>query len=83
MNAVRQICHCGHDIDTHFESKHACLGMGCDDCKSYRDALAPDPTVRKKPVHPDRWRDGYWWNDRRMPAGYEPCQCYECKQAGP
>ncbi len=42
---ILRICHCGHDISTHHEQVHTCLGMLCD-CTSYRDRDIPLP----KPV---------------------------------
>lgn len=43
------VCHCGHDVATHFEEKHTCLGMRCD-CEKYthRD----DPLPKKRAVRP-------------------------------
>lgn len=48
---ILRICHCGHDRDSHFESKHTCLGMLCD-CRSYRDRdiPLPKPPPRQKAI---------------------------------
>jgi hypothetical protein len=46
----RELCHCGHHKDTHFDKKHCCLGMHCD-CAAYRDVNDPLPTPRKLGSH--------------------------------
>lgn len=50
---VRTVCHCEHDVDTHFERSGACLASRCD-CPHYRDALRADTFSRpfKRPSHP-------------------------------
>jgi hypothetical protein len=50
VEPVRQICRCGHDIDTHHERQANCLGIGCK-CPFYRDPEKPDGLPRKKPHH--------------------------------
>jgi hypothetical protein len=37
----RETCHCSHDKATHFEGKYNCLGVHCNDCKSYRNEWGP------------------------------------------
>lgn len=54
---LKTICKCGHDKDTHFEKKHACLARGCDDCKRYRDALADDDGPETPRSPPPLWDD--------------------------
>lgn len=81
MSSTREVCHCGHDIDTHFERTHSCLGMGCDDCDRYRDENRPDPKKAPKLVHPDRWRDSFWLGGKFFPGKWEECGCYECDRA--
>ncbi len=46
---ILRICHCSHDISSHFEGKHTCLGMLCD-CTSFRnrDVPLPKPLPRVK-----------------------------------
>ena len=78
-----EVCHCGHDIATHFDEKHACLGMHCD-CPKYvhRD----DPDTRKQvlsyapPAHPDRDRD----TDPIITPVVHPlwCTCATCYPGG-
>ncbi len=53
MNGPQQICHCGHDIDTHHEKGKAdCLGIGCNvdpkvkDCPFFRCSNKPDTWSR-------------------------------------
>jgi len=45
--SLKTVCHCGHDMDTHFEKRHSCLASQCD-CRWYRDEAKPDPL---KPCH--------------------------------
>lgn len=45
MNGLKEICVCGHDVETHFKDPRTgvrgrCLGMHCDECYRYRDALS-------------------------------------------
>lgn len=62
MNQFKEICRCGHDKDTHYKKREACLGVHCD-CARYRDANdPPEPeTLRGIPVasnlkpHADVW----------------------------
>lgn len=49
----KQVCVCGHAKETHyFDAKGpgACLGMRCDDCKCYRDALFPETWPPPAPI---------------------------------
>lgn len=72
MRTLREVCHCGHAKNTHFEGKEACLGSRCD-CPGYRDDMQPDPlkAAPRNPNHGVKFqRDGSW----------TPCQCYDCKR---
>lgn len=87
MNIERQICHCGHALDTHADGgKGQCLGAGCNaasadwsstavtnECPRFRDDRKPDTVARPKPNHPGRMRDGVWAS----------CGCFECKRVAP
>lgn len=65
MSIYVEMCHCGHHKDTHHDGGNGdCLGMGCNDCKGYRDAEKPD-TLNHEPERP---RHASW------------CQCYSCKR---
>ena len=60
VEIYRHTCHCGHDRDTHFERRHACLGMRCD-CDAYVNEHAPKRTQQipaAQPI-PDPWGDPY------------------------
>ena len=50
---IKQTCTCGHDIDTHYAlpegGRGGCLGMRCDDCHSYHDALSKRPRAPPAP----------------------------------
>jgi hypothetical protein len=60
------MCHCGHHKDTHFDGgKGACLGIGCNHCKSFRDDTKSDMQRPPPPVRPDH---GSW------------CECYGCRK---
>lgn len=51
-----QICHCGHDKDTHFERRHTCLGVHCE-CLAFvhrDDPDRPERTAKRNP-RPDGW----------------------------
>lgn len=56
MNGYIRVCHCSHDISSHYEEKHTCLGMLCD-CAAYADRDDPKPKKVTKtapapaPVH--------------------------------
>lgn len=67
--ATRQQCHCGHDIDSHYEDQSkrpaervSCLARGCD-CAKYTNEAAPAAPAKKL--------------DR--PAHASHCQCFRCK----
>lgn len=63
-----ETCKCSHDKATHFDEKHACLGMLCD-CSAYVDQNTPDPpAVRPEPRT----------NDNKPHADYA-CPCDACQ----
>jgi hypothetical protein len=68
------LCHCGHDVSTHFDGKHTCLGMLCD-CTSFRNRDLPDPPKPKARVAlpvDDGWSDP---TPQTHPTG---CTCIIC-----
>ncbi len=76
MNGRIEVCHCGHDKDTHHQKKHACLGMGCDpECHTFvdrNDLDRPERIQRPTPMLPsDSW-------DRGKPHMDSDCQCDGC-----
>jgi hypothetical protein len=58
ITAIRQTCHCGHDICSHFEKKHDCLCGGCT-CRAYVNENDPKPPPPLRPP-PAPWRTKYW-----------------------
>lgn len=56
--SLREICKCGHDKTTHHEGKFNCLGMYCNDCKTYRDQNEKTPsTIPPPPDSEPEWAD--------------------------
>ena len=52
FSPFKQLCQCGHDVTSHFDKKHNCLGMYCD-CKMYLKPgeKAPAPAPKPQPVY--------------------------------
>jgi hypothetical protein len=53
----REVCKCGHDIDTHHERGYSCLAARCD-CPRFRDVNEPDVEDEKAPItepYPPSW----------------------------
>ena len=68
MNGLRDRCHCGHDLDTHYADRsvvppvrRACLGMYCE-CLVYVNEWTPKPIPHV---------------ERPLEHRYD-CQCFRC-----
>lgn len=75
---ILQICHCSHDIASHFKDKHTCLGMLCD-CTKFRnrDVPLPPPVKAIKRIAPIDDDDGDPPPTPRM--AHPPfCNCAVC-----
>jgi hypothetical protein len=72
----RERCHCGHDKVTHHEGKYNCLGLYCNECKTYRNEWGPvkPPTESVVPPAPETEPDLDDEDDDdvhvKMPWGY-------------
>ena len=64
MSRYVEVCWCGHDKATHFEQRHTCLGMHCDDCRMYIHRDDPDRPERTKKPEP---RYAIWEDDVDVP----------------
>jgi hypothetical protein len=49
FDQIRKVCKCGHDIVTHHEGKHNCLGLYCD-CAAYVNEHAKEGLKKVKPT---------------------------------
>jgi hypothetical protein len=71
--AIRQTCHCGHDICNHHDKAFDCLVLGCT-CKAYvnqNEEKTPD-TLRGLPAAPKRARS--------QPHASPSCYCAACRR---
>lgn len=63
-----ELCKCGHHKDTHFESKHTCLGTLCS-CERYRDKDAPErKEALKMSVEVSFDPESWTWPSFEVPA---------------
>ena len=66
-----QVCHCGHDKDTHYECEHTCLGMQCD-CQKYIDRDDEDDPKARAPVKKVPFRSMFLDDDIPFPTPRVP-----------
>lgn len=81
ITAVRQVCHCGHDLTSHYADEkgehHNCLCMGCD-CNHFMWGNNPYTVDHhrkrnKQPTVPlDKPREVFAWSCDGGPA----CRCF-------